>query len=277
MRRLLGSALAIVAAGLLGAAPASAAPVPFVAVDCEQTVYAFRGQPVHLARVAVLPLVTDAVRADLGGLRAASVGLAFPLGGAIPIGTVPNGSGEISGAVIADAVVDVVATLGEIAPAADSVTAAVREAVTEECGITVRALDATEEGEQPGGTPAPGGGQDPSTTPNAQPVGGVDARPDEVALYDPARFARSAPRDYSGIPIAHAGRFVPSPDARYGSVPGYSPEFGLLGRDDAIDTAGGAHALPVDSGQVALPVLLAVVVLSLVTGALVRTWVLRRA
>lgn len=291
MRRLLGTALAALVA--LGAAalgaPASAAPVPFVAVDCGQSVHAFRGQPVHLSRIAVSRFVADAVRADLGGLRAATVGLVFPLGPAIPVGTVPDGTGEISGESIADAVAGAVAPMGEIAPAAESVTASVRELVADACGMRVRALNPTERGDterpaptEPGvgpGAPNPGG-SDPSTTPNTQPVGGADPAPDEIELYDPDRFARAAPRDYGGVPVAEAGRFVPSPESRYG-VPGYSPRFGLLGQDSAIDplvhAAGEARALPVGAGRVALPVLLAVLALSLVTGALVRTWVLRRA
>ncbi|GGS19439.1 hypothetical protein [Actinokineospora fastidiosa] len=276
MRRLLGITAAILASAATALIPASAsaAPPPFLAVDCEQTVHAFRGQPVRLSRIAVSRLVTDATRAELGGLRAAAVNLAFPLGPAIPVGVVPNGSAEIPGAVIADAVAEAVAPLPEIAPAAAAVTDGVRTRVAEACGMTVHALDKTDA--EPGEAPRPPAADDPATTPNAQPVGGADAAPAEVELYDPAQFARSAPRDYGGIPVAHAGVFAPSPDDRYGSVPGYSPEFGLLGREGVVDTAGEARALPVGGGQVALPVLLAVLLLSVVTGALVRTWVLRR-
>ncbi|MGX7823800.1 hypothetical protein ACTG9Q_01785 [Actinokineospora sp. 24-640] len=286
MRRLLGSALVIVAAGAAASLgpTATAAPLPFLAVDCAQTVHAFRGQPVHLSRIAVSRLVTTAVRQTegLGTLRSASVGLAFPLGPAIPVGTVPGGDGRITGAAIADAVAEVVAPMPEVAPAADVATEAVRALVADSCGMDVRALDPA--GETPGETPVappakPGAGGDPSTTPNTQPVGGADPAPGEVALYDPARFARAAQRDHGEVPAARAGLFLPSPDARYGAVPGYTPQFGLLGQDEAaVRTAGGAQALlPVGGGQVAFPILLAVLLLSVVTGALVRTWVLRRA
>jgi hypothetical protein len=288
VRRSFGVAVTAALAALLAAPGASAAPLPFLAVDCGQSVHALRGQPVHLSRVAVSRMVTKAARDELGGLAAASVGLAFPLGGSIAVGTVPDGTGEIAGEDIADAVVAVVAPMREIAPAADAVTASVRELVTDGCGMAVRAINPTGDtpGEVPGRTdppgqrpgPAPGG--DPSTTPNAQPVGGGDAGPDEVSLYDPAQFARTPPRDHGGIPVAEAGRFAPSPAQRYGGVPGYSPGFGLLGGDPGISTAGGARALPVDGagrGQVAFPVLAAVLLLSALTGALVRTWVLRRA
>ncbi|MFC5285577.1 hypothetical protein ACFPM7_00810 [Actinokineospora guangxiensis] len=290
MRRSFGVAVTAALAALLAAPGAAAAPLPFLAVDCGQSVHALRGQPVHLSRVAVSRMVAKAARDELGGLAAAAVGLAFPLGGSIPVGTVPDGAGEIAGEDIAEAVVAVVAPMREIAPAADAVTASVRELVTDGCGMAVRAINPTGDtpGEVPGRTDPPGPpghspGGDPSTTPNAQPVGGGDAGPDEVSLYDPAQFARTPPRDYGGIPVAEAGRFAPSPAQRYGCasgcVPGYSPEFGLLGGDPGISTAGGAQALPVDGagrGQVAFPVLAAVLLLSVLTGALVRTWVLRR-
>ncbi|NKE57802.1 hypothetical protein FXN61_13535, partial [Lentzea sp. PSKA42] len=47
---------------------------------------------------------------------------------------------------------------------------------------------------------------------------------------------------------------------------------------DSVQAAGRAHALPRMSGPggVGAPVLVAVLMLALVTGALVRTWVLRR-
>ncbi|MCA1655097.1 MAG: hypothetical protein LC635_01210 [Pseudonocardiaceae bacterium] len=89
--------------------------------------------------------------------------------------------------------------------------------------------------------------------------------------------------DYSAIPFARAGLFAPSPGVRYGGgVPGYSPEFGILGTDtpphDGVSVAGRAEALnPPDGRRIAFPVLLAVLALSGVTAALVRTWVLRRA
>lgn len=96
-------------------------------------------------------------------------------------------------------------------------------------------------------------------------------------------------RDYSGIPVAAPGLYAPSPSIRYGGqVPGYSPEFGILGDnpgqpspDNGVRSAGDAHGLPGSSGLgdfsgAGLPTLLAVLALSGVTAALVRTWVLRR-
>jgi hypothetical protein len=87
--------------------------------------------------------------------------------------------------------------------------------------------------------------------------------------------------NYGNIPFARAGLFSPSPGVRYGgSVSGYTPQFGILGaaNPDAVQAAGHAEALRPSGGtKIALPVLLAVLALSCVTAALVRTWVLRRA
>ncbi|WP_116206074.1 hypothetical protein [Amycolatopsis circi] len=94
-------------------------------------------------------------------------------------------------------------------------------------------------------------------------------------------------RDYSGIPMAMAGLFSPSPSLRYGSqIPGYAPQYGISnpdgtsGGDRTIQNAGNAEALPGTGGNhtngLDWPVLVAVLALSGVSAGLVRTWVLRR-
>jgi hypothetical protein len=141
-----------------------------------------------------------------------------------------------------------------------------------------------------GGTGTPGGGNGPGAgnpgtnvpAPNQPPTGGYQQP--GWSLYQPglAGFGRWPMADYGSVPYAQAGLFSPSPGVRYGgSVPGYTPEFGILGTDnpgDGVQAAGRAEALTPPEGQkIALPVLLAVLALSVVTAALVRTWVLRKA
>ncbi|MEV0676913.1 hypothetical protein AB0I60_10340 [Actinosynnema sp. NPDC050436] len=132
---------------------------------------------------------------------------------------------------------------------------------------------------QPGGT-RPGTGSPGGFTP----VGGVGGL--DLPLYGSNPFGGNFGRvplfGYGSLPFALPGRFTPSPGVRYGgNVPGYQPGYGLPGADaDGVQTAGRAQALPGTGkvgGGVAAPVLLAVLLLSCVTGALVRTWVLRRA
>ncbi|MCC8251146.1 hypothetical protein [Saccharothrix luteola] len=141
---------------------------------------------------------------------------------------------------------------------------------------------------QPGANP---GTSNPGAAPNEQqpansPVGGVGGGLD-VPLYGSnpwgGNFGRVPLFSYGALPFAVPGQYAPSPGVRYGGgVSGYRPGYGVPNADDSdgVQTAGRAQALPGSGrmgGGVAAPVLLAVLLLSCVTGALVRTWVLRRA
>ncbi|MFL6123296.1 hypothetical protein [Actinophytocola sp.] len=138
-------------------------------------------------------------------------------------------------------------------------------------------------GTTPGGSTGGGGGGGGATpAPNQPVIGGLNDL--GLYLYQPGLwdYGRSPMADYSNIPFARPGLWAPSPGVRYGGgVPGYSPEFGTVGdtsADDGVSVAGQAEALsPPKNQRVEFPVLLAVLVLSGVTAALVRTWVLRRA
>ncbi|MFD7653594.1 hypothetical protein ACFV4N_06400 [Actinosynnema sp. NPDC059797] len=149
----------------------------------------------------------------------------------------------------------------------------------------------------PGGTPPPQTGRPganpgtgtPGATPDPQrpftPVGGVGGL--DVPLYGSnpwsGNFGRVPLLNYGALPFAVPGQYAPSPGVRYGGgVSGYRPGYELpsAGDADGVQTAGHAQALPGlgrMGGGVAAPVLLAVLMLACVTGALVRTWVLRRA
>ena len=132
----------------------------------------------------------------------------------------------------------------------------------------------------PPGTP-PGDGQGKPGG-GFTPIGGVGIG--DVPLYGTNPFGANYGRvplfGYGSLPFAMPGVYSPSPGVRYGGqIPGYTPGFGLPGQDpNGVQTAGRAQALPGSGrmGGIAAPVLLAVLALSCVTGALVRTWVLRR-
>jgi len=133
-----------------------------------------------------------------------------------------------------------------------------------------------------GTTPPPGGTAPGAPTPGTTTGIGQSLTPNGlVPLYGAGTgTGRSPMADYASLPFAKAGLFSPSPGVRYGgSVPGYSPQFGILGTEDTdgVEQAGHAEALDgVGSNRIAVPVLLAVLALSGVTATLVRTWVLRR-
>lgn len=304
-------ALAAATAAIAGPGTASAAE-PIVVGDCSTTVRGEPGQPVTLRTSAVLGVVVDAVRAVpvLGPPLAGSVHDTVAKLPPIPIGSVPSVPGRsstISGAKIADAVVAKLRELPLLGPVLSQVVNSVRGTLTNLCGITVTSVnsvaapvqDGTDavadtservfggSGGNPGGgdpgtgEPSPPGSGGPSGGgPAPEVIGGVPGLP--TPLYPNGwDFGRAPMTDYSTIPFARPGMYAAPPGVRYGgSVPGYTPEFGILGEDgdaDGVSTAGHAEALPSSGDRIALPVLLAVFALAGVTAALVRTWVLRKA
>ncbi|WP_225978343.1 hypothetical protein [Gandjariella thermophila] len=260
----------------------------------------------------VEPIVTVIDALPGGSLVAGSFRQAFLALPPIPIGAIPSGQGYISGATIAN---QVVAQLGKTPLGAllTPVSNGVRQVLTSACGIAVTGVNAAAGQVQAGASAAasavqqgtaalsppsqssggPGSGQQspPASPGAAQPggsgfaaVGGYS--PGGAPLYDfgggLVGTGRASPFNYGDLPFAIPGDWAPSPGLLYGNeVPGYAPQLGTLGaaQDDVRTAAGGAQALnPVrDDNRVGAPVLLAVVMLSCVTAALVRRWVLTRA
>ncbi|TDV50782.1 hypothetical protein [Actinophytocola oryzae] len=303
---------------LAGGGSASAAE-PIVVGDCAASVQGVPGQPVSLAPGAVLGVVTDIVRAVpiLGPPIAGEANKAIAALPPIPIGAVPIGTGYITGGTIATAVNAQLAKIPVLGGVLSLIVGTVQTTLTNLCGVTVTGVNAAAAPVQDGagavadsseeavgrvlpGVPGGGGtggtpGTNPGTNPGTGPSGGGGTpAPNQpvtgglsdlgLQLYQPGLwdFGRSPMADYSNIPFARAGMWAPSPGVRYGGgVPGYSPEFGVVGDtlpDDGVSVAGAAEALrPPENQRVEFPVLLAVLALSGVTASLVRTWVLRRA
>jgi hypothetical protein len=301
---------------LLAGSGTAVAAEPIVIGSCATSVQGAPGQPVSLAPAAVLGIVTDAVRAVpiLGPPLAGAANQAFAALPPIPIGALPNGTGYITGGTIANAVTAELRKIPLLGGIIATVVSGVQQQLTALCGVTVTGVngaaapvqdgakavaDASEAavgqavpgagggtpgtGGNPGSKPGttPGGGSGGSPAPNQPVTGGTNdlgLQLYQQGLWD---FGRSPMADYSNIPFARAGMWAPSPGVRYGGgVPGYSPEFGIVGdtTDDGVSVAGRAEALsPPKNQRVEFPVLLAVLALSGVTAALVRTWVLRRA
>jgi hypothetical protein len=301
---------------LAGSGTANAAQ-PIVIGSCAASIQGTPGQPVSLAPGAVLGIVTDAVRAVpiLGPPIAGAANQAFAALPPIPIGAIPNGTSYITGGTIATAVTTELKKIPLLGQVIGMVVSSVQGTLTQLCGVTVSGAnaaaapvqdgakavaDASEAavgqvlpGSPGGGTPGGGtgghqgtppgaGGGSGTPAPNSPVIGGLSDL--GLQLYQPGLwdFGRSPMADYSNIPFARPGMWAPSPGVRYGgSVPGYSPEFGIVGdtpQDDGVSVAGRAEALsPPTSQRVEFPVLLAVLALSCVTASLVRTWVLRRA
>lgn len=314
-----GLVLAISAAtgSLVMSSGTAAAADPVLAGSCGASVQGTPGQPVTLSPSALLSPITNVlnslplVKVTLAPLVNGVIASMGP----IPIGTLPNGSGTIGGSSIGGAVTNALAGTA-LAPIAN----AVGSAMASSCTVLVKGVNtvaapvqegskavagAIEQGaaalplpgnptnptQPPGTNPGAPGGSGPGGTtggsnPGALPgsnqtvVGGVPSA--GGMFFSPNyNFGRSPMADYSNLPFAKAGLFAPSPGVRYGGgVPGYSPQFGILGTNndtDGVQAAGHADALtPIGGNRIAFPILLAVLALSGVTAALVRTWVLRR-
>lgn len=212
----------------------------------------------------------------------------------LAVGKVPDArAGTISGGTIGAVVkraLEGSAGLGVLPSTQQTTLDTIAKKVAGNCGLTVSASNYSAPSQSPRQSP---GGQQGSTpsSPDARPgtQGSVGSGSGSLQGTGDARAAR---RDYGGIPVVSApsaGISVP-PDLRYppsSGVPGQpnSPEFGILGAEQGqggqpgdVRNAGNASALAASdsTGQVQLPMLLAVVALAGATAGLVRTWVLRR-
>ncbi|KOV89142.1 hypothetical protein [Nocardia sp. NRRL S-836] len=300
--------LLALASASVGLVPATAAE-PIVVGSCATTVQGTPGQPISLSPNAVLQPVTDLIRAVpvLGPPLAQPFKDTFAQLKPMPIGVVQLGTTTISGAAIANTVIGELQKIPLLGPILGTLTASVRSTLTQGCGIVVTGVNAVaapvQDGSkavadgsqkltpqlpgqpkppaqqpqpQPGTNPGTQPGVNPGTNPGSGSPAGTPINRD-FSLYSlGTNFGRVPLFSYGSLPFAMPGLYSPSPGVRYGSqVPRASSGNGL---DEAVQTAGRATALPRTSGPggVGLPVLVAVLLLACVTGALVRTWVLRR-
>ncbi|MCR3747007.1 hypothetical protein [Lentzea californiensis] len=304
--------LSVAATALLALASASVGGVahaaePIVVGSCATTVQGAPGTPVSLSPAAVTQPITDLVRAVplLGPPLAEPFKQAFAQAKPMPIGAVQVGTTTISGGTIANAVMAEVNKIPLLGPILGTLDKTVRTTLTQGCQVTVVGVnqvaapvqdgakavaDASQQAvgaipgapKPPGQQPQPQPGTNPGTQPGTQPgVPGVGAGAPsnrDFSLYPiGSNFGRVPLFSYGSLPFAMPGLYSPSPGVRYGSqVPRASNGTGVEG--DSVQAAGRATALPRLSGPggVGAPVLVAVLMLALVTGALVRTWALRR-
>ncbi len=293
--------LALVSASV-GAVPATAAE-PIVVGSCATSVQGTPGTPVSLSPTAVLQPVTDLVRAVplLGPPLVEPFKQAFSQLKPIPIGAVQIGTTTISGATIANAVAAELQKIPLLGPILGTLDKTVRATLTSGCSVVVTGVNQVAAPMQDGAkavadasqqavggiqTPKPPAGQPQPGTPPGQPgvspgtpgaPQGIEGNRDFSLYSFGANFGRVPLFTYGSLPFAMPGLYSPSPGVRYGSqVPRASNGNGVDG--DPVQAAGRATALPRlgGPGGVGAPVLVAVLLLACVTGALVRTWVLRR-
>lgn len=217
------------------------------------------------------------------------------------LGTISPGTRTQSKSVVSNLLTKVcsvtVTGLAPVESATKSVTDTAERAVGEGSKGVTDSAKAVEDLLSSGADPAPGdGGAGPGDGGGKE--GGGPARdntppePNSPATRDAGSYRSTPPSalygsvpmmsGFSALPYYNTSMFSPAPGLRYGSgLPGYSPEFGILGQDtpgsSTIQNAGSADALPGGRGDIGLPVLLAVLTLAAASAGLVRTWVLRRA
>ncbi|MFD9702721.1 hypothetical protein [Lentzea sp. NPDC059081] len=298
--------LTLASAGV-GATTATAAE-PIVIGSCATSIQGAPGTPVSLSPSAVTQPITDLVRAVplLGPPLAEPFRQAFSQAKPIPIGAVQVGTTTISGGTIANAVMVEVAKIPLLGPILGTLDGTVRATLTSGCKVTVTGVnqvvapvqdgskaiaDASQQavGAIPGAPKPPAQPPQPGTPPAQQQPGvnnpggipglaaGAPSNRDFSLYPVGANFGRVPLFSYGSLPFAMPGLYSPSPGVRYGSqVPRASNGNGIEG--DSVQAAGRATALPRlgGPGGVGAPVLVAVLMLAMVTGALVRTWVLRR-
>ncbi|TWH21641.1 hypothetical protein [Prauserella rugosa] len=177
--------------------------------------------------------------------------------------------------------------------------------------------DAGSGGDEPDGDDSAGSGESDGDTGHRTPNSPVVDQPGSgdsgggMSFAAPAGMSAPPGLRYAGVPAASGAVFEAAPGLRYGGqIPGYNPDFGVLGenapspnaagpdiraleqqdhgqeagqagRSDGLRTAGDAAALqsaapdsPMNGPS--LPLLLAVIALAGVSAGLVRTWVLQR-
>jgi hypothetical protein len=276
------------AAGL-AAADTLGDTLPDLTLSCTLPVSGLVGQPVEMSPLAVVDDVVAALD-SVGGLPLGTdLATRLQFGALAPfqVGRITDEDVVITGDRIADAVVGQLPHVTALDPLRPTVVDAVRHSVASRCGQTVHTLDLART--QSAGEPVTQGdpllrAADPVGTTGTPleadaPVGGLGAAL-PAALYQFGGPAGTvAPRAYGGIPFAAPGVFAQAPAARYGRRPRSVPVDSVGDReaDDPL-TAGSAVALGAGlaAGGIGLPTLVAVLALSGVTGALVRTWALRR-
>jgi hypothetical protein len=252
-----------------------------VAADatCLTTARGKHGQQIALSPVAVVQPISDQL-APLDPLGV--IGPVFrTVSSTLPpivIGTVPSTRSSISGAAIADAVVVQLRGIPVLAPVVEALIGPVRQVLAVTCGVAA---------EPPSPTPQPGGTVPGAPAPPAQPGGpapgapsaGVGTAPGQGPLAGvPLAPGQPAPgvQPGFGVPVP-----VIPPDGvayNYGAPP---PQIGYTGADlrAATDSQSVGSAQPVYGGQagpVSRPVMLAVLMLTLVSTQLLRTWAVRR-
>lgn len=252
----------------LFAAPALADEV-VTAPSCTSTVAGTPGQRIVLEPATLTePLGQALASVDPLGLLAAPFRTEWAGVAPIPLGVVPAGDSELTGADIVGAVVGRLQQVPVLAPVLTPLLLTVRATLGSLCGILVRGQDPGAAEPTSPATPAPPAAPGWSRAPVPWRPTVTDDRsaPQGGGLVFGTRLPGLLPGGALFPPSATAG--VPGPGAA--AEPGADAPVLAQAR-----STGSADALPARRDELSVPVLAAVLLLAAVSAALVRRWVLR--
>ncbi|WP_020667773.1 hypothetical protein [Amycolatopsis nigrescens] len=261
----------------VGAVPAD----PVLASSCATVMEGVAGQAVVLDPRAVGEPITEVLKGlDPLGILVAPFRQVWNGLPPVPLGTVPVGELMIDGTHVAEAVVQRLREIPLLAPVLELLVPPVRSVLGAACGILARAADQPDVPDPEAPAP-PLGPSAPGDSP------GLSDRPGRPrwnwdttgASYDPIAGGKGGGTRFG----TRLGQPFPAGAAIGFRAPGAAPGQGVPGPDapsplvaNARRPAGTAVALPAERKQLSQPVaLLAVLLLTVVSAQLVRTWVLR--
>lgn len=248
------------------------------APSCSATVEGMPGQRVVLDPAAVTePVVHALAPLDPLGVLTSGFRSAWADTAPIVVGTIPDGTSEIGGNQVADAVVARLGQLPVLAPVLQTLASGVRGALASVCTLVLHGVGAVPPVVPAPGTPAPGS---PAPAPG-QPGGTV-----KPPVGDD-RAPLPVPVGGAGSPSLGSGAVFGSrlPDLMPGGAlfpllgPGVPGSPGTGGADrpavvSAPESVGSAETLPTRQDVLSPAVLTALLLLSVVSAQLVRRWVL---
>ncbi|HWC80198.1 MAG TPA: hypothetical protein VG756_09575 [Pseudonocardiaceae bacterium] len=138
-----GLTLAVASGGVLAGSGAAVAATPVIIGSCATSVQGAPGTPVELSPAAVVQPITNLVDAVpiLGPGLAAPFKQAFLALPPIPLGALPTGSGTISGAQVANAVVAQLNNIPLLGPILGTLVTSVRSTLTDTCNVLVTGVN----------------------------------------------------------------------------------------------------------------------------------------
>lgn len=248
---------------VLSATPAAAAEPAITSGSCTATVDGTPGQQLTLSPAAVAAPIEQALaQRDPLGARTPAFPAQWAAMGPIPLGTVPDGQVQLTGATIADSVTRQLDRLPLLGPVLQTLVPTVHQTLSTVCGMLVRAVppkNAPPAAPGPAVRPvAPANPGGPGSSVSGGPAPATRTGGEAVVFGSPLPGDVLFPLTVDGVPDTGLTVAGPPPPAVAA----------------AAQTSGSAAALPVARDPLPTTALTALLLATLVSALLVRRWVL---